>query len=220
LNEAPVPARRRPRSTRDRILDAADRLFAQRGFDGTSLRALTAQAGVNLAAVNYHFGSKLELLRGALARHVEPINAERLLRLDKLLLDPRGLTVEQVLDALFRPAFEFTHASRKNAREIHGMLALLFREPPELVQPLLGELFETVVERFVAALADLLPALPREVLERRYSMAMGAMIHLLADARLARLDFPEHERVDELVAFVAGALRAPALSTRSAKVRR
>ena len=212
---------RRPPSTRDRILDAADRLFARYGFDGTSLRALTAEAGVNLAAVNYHFGSKLELLRGALERHVAPINAERLLRLDKLEIDPRGVTVEQVLDALFRPAFELTHASPAKAREIQGMLALLFREPPELVQPLLAELFEPVTKRFIAALGPLLPALPPEALERRYLLGMGAMVHLLSGARTPRAArIPEQEWADELVAFVAAALRAPALPMPQNKARR
>ena len=74
---------RRP-DTRDRILDAAERLFAQQGFDLTSLRALTTEADVNLAAVNYHFGSKERLFEAVLARLIAPINAERLARLDAL----------------------------------------------------------------------------------------------------------------------------------------
>ena len=69
------------RATRERILDAAGRLFAERGFDGTSLRAITTAAGVNLAAVHYHLGSKEALLAAIVARHAEPVNRERLARL-------------------------------------------------------------------------------------------------------------------------------------------
>src|SRR5918996_5614170 len=65
-------------STRERILDAAEQRFADEGFAGTSLRKITALAGVNVAAVNYHFGSKEELLRAVLSRIVEPVNRERL----------------------------------------------------------------------------------------------------------------------------------------------
>jgi AcrR family transcriptional regulator len=197
------------RSTRDRILKAADRLFAEHGFGRTSLRALTREAGVNLAAVNYHFGSKLELLHGALSRHVEAINAERLLRLEKLEANPRSLSLEAVLDALYRPAFEFTNASARNAREIQGMLALLFREPPELVRPLLGALFHDVTERYLAALARLVPELPRELLELRYQLGVGAMIHLLADRGPELPVRDSREYADQLVAFVAAALRGP-----------
>jgi AcrR family transcriptional regulator len=195
--------------TRDRILNAADRLFAERGFGRTSLRALTREAGVNLAAVNYHFGSKLELLHGALSRHVEAINGERLLRLQELEADPRSLSIESVLGALYRPTFEFTRASAENAREIQGMMALLFREPPELVRPLVDALFRMVTERFVAVLARLLPELPRDLLELRYHLGIGAMIHLLADRGPESPARDPHEYANQLVSFVAAALRGP-----------
>ncbi len=196
-------------STRNRILDAADRLFAEHGFERTSMRLLTREAGVNLAAVNYHFGSKLALLHGAVSRHVQAINAERLMRLEKLEAEPATLTVESVLDTLYRPGFEFTHGSRENAGEVRGMLALLFREPPELVRPLVGALFRRVTERFLGALGRLLPELPRDVLELRYHLGIGAMIHLLANRGLPPPGLEAGESVDRLVDFMAGALRAP-----------
>ena len=69
--------------TKESILDAAEKLFAERGFSGTSLRTITAAARVNLAAVNYHFGSKDALIEAVLARRVRPMNAERVARLDR-----------------------------------------------------------------------------------------------------------------------------------------
>ena len=73
----PIGLARRPTVTKDRILDAAEALFMEHGFEATSLRAITAAAGVNLAAVNYHFGSKEELFQAVLTRRLDPMNQER-----------------------------------------------------------------------------------------------------------------------------------------------
>ncbi|MBZ0134661.1 MAG: TetR family transcriptional regulator, partial [Rhodanobacter sp.] len=89
-------------STRDRILGTAEKMFAQRGFDGASLRQLTAAAGVNLAAVNYHFGSKEKLVEEVFRRRLDALNANRLADLHKLA--GCEATLEQVLAAYIRPA--------------------------------------------------------------------------------------------------------------------
>ncbi|MEK8169636.1 helix-turn-helix domain-containing protein [Streptomyces sp. M19] len=71
--------------TRTQILDAAEHLFAEHGYRGTSIRAITKLAGANLAAVGYHFGSKAELMAAVARRVVEPITAAQCAGLDKLL---------------------------------------------------------------------------------------------------------------------------------------
>src|SRR5712691_4179518 len=76
--------------TKTRILDAAEQLFMEHGFEATSLRSLTTAAGVNLAAVNYHFGSKEELFQAVLTRRLDPMNQERVELLDALERDARG----------------------------------------------------------------------------------------------------------------------------------
>ena len=78
---------RRPPATKDRILDAAESLFMEHGFEATSLRSITAAAGVNLAAVNYHFGSKEELFQAVLTRRLDPMNQERVDLLDRFERD-------------------------------------------------------------------------------------------------------------------------------------
>src|SRR6478736_3259068 len=85
--------------TKTRILDVAEGLFVEHGFEATSLRQLTAAAGVNLAAVNYHFGSKEELFQAVLTRRLDPMNQERIERLDRLEREAtvRPLTCERVL---------------------------------------------------------------------------------------------------------------------------
>src|ERR1700748_619927 len=89
--------------TKTRILDAAEKLFGENGFDGTSLRDITAEADVNLAAVNYHFQSKDSLIDAVIARRIEPVNRRRIELLDAAGPNP---TVEQVLEAFIAPVME------------------------------------------------------------------------------------------------------------------
>src|SRR5579859_4078456 len=95
-------------TTKDRILDAAERLFAHKGIEATSLRTITAEAGVNLAAVNYHFQSKEALMHAVIARRLDPINQRRLAMLDAYEAEAAGAPVplNQLLEAMLRPIFE------------------------------------------------------------------------------------------------------------------
>ncbi len=199
-----------PKDTRARILEAADRLFGARGFRGTSMRALTAAAGVNLAAVNYHFGSKEALLRETLSRHMEPINAERLRRLDKLEAEHHGVVpVEWVLDALFRPTFEFTHASEQNAADIQRVVAMIHSESSEAIRPLFAEVFRPISDRFVAALGRTFPELDARVIEMRLQFGAGCMIHLISRRSPIVADVPDGELLEHMLAYLAAGFRAP-----------
>jgi AcrR family transcriptional regulator len=136
--------------TKERLLDAAERLLAERGFEGTSLRAVTQAAGTSVSAANYHFGSKEELLRATLLRRVEPMNRRRLACLDDLERAAGGapLSVEAVLDAYLRP--------------------------------LKQELFGEVSRRFLDALSRALPGRSREELSLRFQFAVGSMVHVMS----------------------------------------
>ncbi len=89
--------------TKEKILDTAEKLFGLNGFESVSLREITTGAGVNLAAVNYHFHSKDALIDAVIARRIEPVNIRRMAMLDALGPNP---TVEQLLEAFLRPVFE------------------------------------------------------------------------------------------------------------------
>src|SRR6186997_1363866 len=93
-------------ATKPRILDAAEALFMEHGFEATSLRAITAAAAVNLAAVNYHFGSKEELFEAVLTRRLDPMNEQRIELLTRLEAKaaPAPLSCDRILLALFVPA--------------------------------------------------------------------------------------------------------------------
>src|SRR3954449_8585545 len=95
-----------PHETRTRILDVAEELFMLHGFEGTSMRVLTARAGVNLAAVNYHFGSKDALIEALFRRRLDPMNAARIGQLERLETDSKGrpLSAEQIIRAFVGPS--------------------------------------------------------------------------------------------------------------------
>ena len=145
------------RDTKERLLEAAERLFAERGFEGASLRAVTQAAGTSVSAANYHFGSKEALLRATLRRRVEPVNRLRFERLDALEAGGAPLSLEAVLDAFLRPAFEVRAAHQDGTAHYRQIAARLYSDPPELVSELKRELFRPVFERFFAALQRVLP---------------------------------------------------------------
>jgi AcrR family transcriptional regulator len=200
-------------STKDRILDTAEALFAEHGFSGTSLRQLTQEAGVNLAAVHYHFGSKEELAHAVIRRRFDPINEERLALLDEL--EKRGEpTLEEVLRAFAGPFLRF------RARE-EGALANLMRLMLRLAtakEDFANEhrkIFQRIAERFLPALAATLPELDRETLFWRLNFTISVMAMSHSDPERLRVisggkcDPSDTDRaLDQMVSFLAGGLRA------------
>jgi AcrR family transcriptional regulator len=199
-----------PSETKERILEAAERLFGARGFSATSLRSITAAAGVNVAAVHYHFGGREELARAVFARRVAPVNEQRLARLAALEASGGALDVEALLRALVEPAYAAA-ARDPGLRELGGML---LAEPEEAREALAEELFGEVMRRFDAALRRALPELPASEVHDRLSFAVGAFVHVLAGRATARPDgsrmAPDRTAQERLVVFLAAGFRAPA----------
>src|SRR5512143_3976610 len=106
--------------TKDRILDAAERLFAEHGFDATSLRMITAAAGVNLAAVNYHFRSKDSLIEAVFGRRIGPVNKERLemLTAAEKAAGSDPLSLEAVVRAFVEPVVRIRSTHAQHGDEI------------------------------------------------------------------------------------------------------
>jgi len=209
---APTPVR----GTRERILDAAEQLFLEKGFRGASLRTLTSTAAVNLAAVGYHFGGKDELLRAVLERRIQPVNAERLRRLDAVEAGWRrgqARTLEPILAALFEPAF----AAMSTASETRDIATLLYSEPHDGMPSLIESLFGECARRFHAAISQSLGRTEPDALALRFQLVIGAMIHFLAGRHrhappfVGSLRAPsDRALIDEMIAFLAAGLRAPA----------
>lgn len=203
------------KDTKERILDAAERLFAAHGFAGTSLRAVTKEAGVNLAAVHYHFGTKEDLLRAVLSRIVIPVNRERLEMLEQVEAaagsDPPSL--EAILEAFIAPDLRLIRDLGERGVIITRFLGRSYTEPAEMVQALSREHYEELGQRFMEAFARALPEVPQAELNLRFEFVVGVLTFVLADA--GRTGEHAHDLSDidgmvgRLVAFLAAGLRAP-----------
>ena len=160
--------------TQEKILDAAECLFVEHGFAATSMRAIANTAGVNLAATNYHFGSKQGLLASVLHRCIAPINQQRLLLLEGLMESERILTTRLILEAFFSPVRDAVGSG-----QIPALMGRMYAEPKSLTKPILEREFGEVAWRYQQALASVLPAVPADELRWRFHFMIGSMIHLL-----------------------------------------
>ena len=208
-----------PPGTKERMLDAAERLFAERGFAATSLRAITAAAGVNLAAVNYHFHSKEALLAAVFARRLGPLNRQRLelLAQARSRAGRRSPPLEEILEAFLAPAFRLHGDLAPAGPGFPSLMGRIYAEPGEHIRVILREQFGEIAARFTEALKEALPKLPPAELYWRIHFMIGAMAHTLAGSRAlglvagGRCDPPDVEgTIRRLVVFLAAGLRAPA----------
>jgi len=203
-------------STPDRILDSAESLFAEQGY-GASLREITTSAGVNLAAVNYHFGSKEELLVAVVLRRIEGANQSRLEALDRLEAAGQP-SIEQVVEVFLRPGLEIAADQEGGGAHFMRLIGRIHGDPDGPWQRILASgVFDRVLVRFLDALRRCLPELPEVDLLWRLHLMVGGMVHTLVnpDALLAisggACDARDPERsLRQLVSFFSGGFRAPA----------
>jgi AcrR family transcriptional regulator len=216
---------RSPDATRRRILEAAERLFLEHGFDGTSLRMLSAAAGVNLAAVNYHFGGKEELFRAMLAARLDPLNRERIALLAEYERDGGGqpLECETLLNALFVPTLRLARQAKQDGlrADFLRLLGRAYVDPSPVLRRFLSERYAPMVARFKEAFARALPQFPKRELSWRLHFVMGALAYTLAGtdawkliAALASDRSTDEREADamllrRLAPFLAAGLRAP-----------
>ncbi len=210
--------------TRERILQAAVQVFSLRGFEGATLKEITDQAGANIAAVNYYFRSKDELIRQVLSDLLGKVNHARDMALtsyERSIANGRDPGLGVLLDALIRPMVEAsgnTHEGRA-----HISLLMQARSSPAAPHDLQTEDSYRIHERFVTALERILTHLSRKEIIWRYDCARGSMIFILADLapniqRIVRLagspsDASTETVVRELIAFTASGLMAPSART-------
>ena len=207
--------------TKQLILDAAEKAFADHGIEGTSLRKIIARAGVNLAAVHYHFGSKEALLKAVLIRRLEPLNRERLRLLTALETEAGNgpVPLESLVEALVGPPLRLTLDPERGGEVFMRLLGRILPEPDEPLQALLGEQFSEVIERFLAAFQRALPELPLRDLFWRAHFGVGAMAHTMCGCNTLKTisrglcDPSDTEPlIRQLVLFISAGMRAPATS--------
>jgi AcrR family transcriptional regulator len=197
--------------TKVRIMDAAERLIADRGSE-VSLRTITAEAGVNLAAVNYHFQSKEALVDAVVERRIRPINQARLEMLDALERDhPSGpLPLEGVLEAFLAPVVQ--KCDHEHRRLLFGRL---YTMPEDILMRIFNRHLHPILVRFQAALERALPDVPFADRMSAMMFTAGAMVHVMAWSRLltvisdGAVDAGDTKALtDRIVAFTAGGFRA------------
>lgn len=188
-NLAVLAGRTHVAATKDRILDAAEALFMEHGFEATSLRLITQAAGVNLAAVNYHFGSKEELFEAVLTRRLDPMTQARLARLDKYeqAVSPAALGCERILAALFIPALELARDPARGGVNFLRLLGRAYADPAPFIRQFLSVQYAPMIARFKDAFARALPHLPRRELSWRLHFIMGALSYTLAGTDALRI---------------------------------
>ncbi|RKP46625.1 TetR/AcrR family transcriptional regulator [Pararobbsia silviterrae] len=209
--------------TKSRILDAAEALFIEQGFEALSLRQITAHAEVNLAAVNYHFGSKETLIHSMLARRLDRLNVDRLALLDHFEQrfadsgDGGGLTCEHVLGALFIPALRLARDPEQGGRAFLRLLGRAYTDPSSFVREFLARHYASVSDRIFAAFARALPHLPKDELSWRLHFSIGALSGVLAGSNSQALvaQFAHGETssdlqvIARLSSLMVAALKAP-----------
>lgn len=202
--------------TKTQILDAAEQLFAEKGFAATSLRTITARAGVNLAAVNYHFGSKDALIDAVFARHMQPLHAERMAMLDTFE-QAGALTVENILRAFIQPALRICREERRGPVVVK-LMGRLHIEPSDALLTMFIKHIEGTVARFLQVLCQALPELPPDDVFYRFFFSVGAFAHSINHARTIELlrgrtagaGGDVETMLARLIPFLAAGMRAPA----------
>jgi AcrR family transcriptional regulator len=203
--------------TRGRILDAAEALFVEHGFEATSMRTITATAGVNLAAVNYHFGSKEALIQEVFRRRLTWLNRERLRALDAFESEAQGAALKpsQIVEAFFGTALRLAADVQHGGHRFMRLLGRTYTDPARFVRTFLAEEYADVVDRFSVALFRALPDVPREEILWRFHFMLGAMAYALAGTDAlqimdGKVDEDDPQAVaPRLMSFLLGGLRAP-----------
>jgi AcrR family transcriptional regulator len=190
--------------TKQKIIEAAERLIAEQGYAATSLRQIIGEAGVNLASVHYHFGSKEELLDELVARKVNPVNAKRLEMLERAVADaaPGTPPVEKILEAFMAPMAEAASRSPQFVKVMGRIMAEGLRES------IAAKHFKPISGRFFAEIRKAVPELPEDEFQWRVQFMIGATVHTMCGCTEAGHAF--EDRIGHLIHFLAAGFYAPA----------
>lgn len=199
--------------TKEQIISVAERLFAERGFASTTLRNVVSEAGVNLAAVHYHFGSKEELFRAVVARFARPVVKQELALLEKLQAGHKVPSVEAILTALLKPCLEIL-TQDKDALLVRAQFMGRCRTEPEPIKSIAAGEFAMSTEAFLDALQRALPDQSRSQLYWKLDLVIAALIRVQTEAgqqaALLQSTDPKdiQNAIEQLVKFLSPGMRA------------
>ncbi|MEM9907550.1 MAG: TetR/AcrR family transcriptional regulator [Cyanobacteria bacterium P01_D01_bin.44] len=198
--------------TQTQILDAAERLFAEQGFSATSLRSIIRAAGVNLAAIHYHFGSKEKLVVATIQRMAKPIiKAE--LQMITAASEQSSLSVESILRAFFEPGLKVIYQTQGEQGLIQARLMGRCRTEPT-IEPIAAKEFDVISQTFIEAFQEVLPEKSEAEIKWKFDLMIAMLIRVLCaanqpDAMLQGKSPEEIETaIQQLVKFAAAGMRS------------
>ncbi|MGE6647727.1 TetR/AcrR family transcriptional regulator [Shewanella colwelliana] len=205
--------------TKTRILDAAEKLFAERGFSETSLRLITSKAEVNLASVNYHFGSKKELIRAVLARYLDrfmPAASDGLVQL-KASSEP---SLNEIFSSLVKPLLELNKFKAEGTRTFLQLLGRGYIESQGHLRWFITTHYGAHLNEFVKAVAESAPHIPPAEMFWRLHFTLGTVVFTMASAdaltEIAAADFNEHNDIEavirKVIPYLAAGVAVPVTS--------
>jgi len=203
--------------TKTRILDAAESLFMEHGFEATSLRSLTTAAGVNLAAVNYHFGTKEVLFQAVLTRRLDPMNQERIKLLKRVEREAEGRTLSC---AMLIPALKLARDEKRGGKNFLRLVGRAYADPAPFIRHFLSGQYAEMIGLYKEAFLKALPHLSRQELTWRLHFVMGALSYTLAGTDAVKLfaqmtaaeQYDDELLLQRLAPFLVAGLKAPALA--------
>ena len=203
-------------ATADRILDAAEQLFAEQGFSETSLRAITHRASVNLAAVNYHFGSKKALIQAVFTRFLDPFIHKLTLALENIE-QKTPLETEALLHLLVDQIMAVEARSKEDLTRCMQLIGLAYNQQQGHLKQYLHQTYGDVFERFLKQLIQSCPQMPAGDRFWRVSFMLGSAVFTLSGAHALRAmaeneydtRYELEDMLRKMVPFMAAGLRAP-----------
>lgn len=221
-DEPPREDRRllRGEATREKVLDAAERLFADYGFDGVSIRQIAQEAGVTLGLVGFHSGSKIDLFATILARRVATLSAERRRALADLRSRPQSFDLHGLISAYMEPYIRIASGGDPQWRAYARLIARIVDD--ERWYPRVRDLYDPVAREYLDAILEIHPEADREKLVAAFVMSVASMLSIVASTlRIASLSMPDAARTvkraplsryaETLVDFCAGGIARAAL---------
>ncbi len=200
-------------STKTRLLDVAERLFAEQGLDRVSVRDITDAADENVAAVSYHFGGKDELIAAVFERRVAPVNKARMAELEQVRIKAAGKApkVEAIIAAFVRPAMACGEGDKKGAKAFGKLFGRCLSETHPHVEKMLKAQFQPVVREMEELFLMALPHLSRTDIFWRLKFTFGALHHWSLTREKWLPEFVEKSDIEDemqkLIAFAAAGFK-------------
>ena len=209
------------KKTYEKLMDCAEKIFAEKGYDKASVREITAAANVNLASIHYHFGSKENLLQELLNRKLEWLNQQRLIALKTLESKSKNkpLKPSQILEAFFGTLLDMLDEKNYGGEMFLRLLGRSSLEPNCLISSISTGKSNAVTEKFRDALFKALPNVPKNEIVWRFHFMVGATSYAISGSGLNKLfvtaEVSEETSVSKrllkkrLMSFLLGGLRSP-----------